>query len=663
MAFSMKMSALTTILVASVTQAEPSSYPVSERERLKERRFGHMIADPYRWMENPHDPRLEPWIRAQNQHVDQALAGRIHQQLVAEYNEIFAVKSPQKREVDELEEWQQQYRFMDHRQRFRARFSTPMPTRGTSPSERYHWQLHSDSSGDFKILTIADTGTTPIKVDTLRVKFASLIWQHDEGALVYFSDRDGRVAGSQPSLRRHVIGTKQHDDKILWEASHSGDWADVLTIDERHFLWASKGQTSTLYAIDLKNGQLGESLFELADNRLIFFSAIHHGDIVLTNFRDQPMGEVTAFNIASKTWRTVVSAQELPVDDVYMVGDDIYLTYLKDAAHVLYRYHPERGIQQIAAPKEGRLSLIRDEPLQFGYVSYSEPGSIWELSESRDHLKLVKESQPADFPIVSKKLFYRAHTGSQAVIRVIHRQGVELNGDTPTYMYGYGGFNINILPYFSSAYLPWLRRGGVVAVVTLPGGGEYGRDWYLAGQGHNKSGVFVSFASAARQLIKEGVTNPRRLGIGGASNGGLLVGASLALYPELFAAGVPEVGVLDMTRFSLFTGGKWWIREYGDRNDVSDFRNLLSVSPLHLLHKTRSMPATLVMTADHDDRVVPAHSYKFAATLQNLHHRPNDAFLHVMRGGSHGSMWTGPREERVRYFANKWTFLMTRLGL
>ena len=319
-----------------------------------------------------------------------------------------------------------------------------------------------------------------------------------------------------------------------------------------------------------------------------------------------------------------------------------------------------KELKQIKFEESGSIFFNKvKKELHVVHTHYNVAPTVWKVDHNKNIFTLVKETE-SPFPMDAYKIYYTAHNGKKVPIWILKKSDVVLSNKTPCYIYGYGGFRVNLLPAYNEEYLPWLKKGGCIAFVTLPGGLEYGENWHKEGAGLNKINVFNDFANAARTLYMSQVSSPDKAGIGGASNGGLLVAATMNLYPKLFQAAVPEVGVLDMTRFELFSGGKWWTKEYGTRYIKKDFHNLFNISPYHQL-KPNKYPHTLVITSDLDDRVVPSHSYKYAAKLQELKPWDRVAFLYTRKLSSH-SRKSGTINERIKYLSYKWSFLNKTLN-
>jgi len=348
--------------------------------------------------------------------------------------------------------------------------------------------------------------------------------------------------------------------------------------------------------------------------------------------------------------------------------DKFVLLYLHNAHHVVKVVSLDGKIQKTASlPTLGSVSGVtgrrKDSRSFFSFQSFTHPPGIYELSLADASIKLVHEPEvafrPGDF--VTRQVAFQSADGTRIPMFLVHKPGITLDGGNPTYLYGYGGFNISLKPRFSPATIAWLEMGGLYAQPTLRGGGEFGRDWHEAGMLENKQVVFDDFLAAAEYLLRNDFTSKHRLAVGGGSNGGLLVGAVLTQRPDLFGAAIPRVGVLDMLRYHKFTIGHAWIPEYGSSDDPEMFKVLRAYSPLHNIQAGTEYPPTLVMTGDHDDRVLPGHSYKFAATLQRAQGGSAPILLRVDTKAGHGA--GKPTAKRIDEAADVWAFLVRALGV
>lgn len=644
-------------LVATDASSGPA-YPKTRRESISERRFGVTYHDAYRWMENLDDPDLTRWVNEQNSFTEATLAGADFDALRQEFE---AMLTPVEPETEAERRFQRGVRKVLRTRRLPVVEETESTLEAFSPSGGYQVTGTSDSGSDFTVLRVVDLATGHHLPDTLLTKGAQVLWDSDDSFL-YATDRDGRLGDVLPIIRRHKLKTLQQDDSVVFVAPKPNVWVDLFQVAGRYLLAQSFPDGSTTYdELDIASGALTRLVGPTSGT---FTPAAIDGEVLyFVDYRAQPLGEITTLDLTTGQWTTIVRAEAHALDSAALVGDQLFVSYLVDTESQIKRVDLRtRAARSLTLPASGRATMSwNGSELRFAVSSYTARPAIWRYDVAADRFTLETASPTAPLAVDATKVFYTAHNGRPVPVWVIRRQGLTLTADTPMYLYGYGGFRVNILPSYLSEIVPWLKRGGAVAIVTLPGGMEYGEEWHAAGALFEKRNVFDDFAAAARHLISIGWTRPDKLALAGTSNGGLLVGATMNLYPDLFRAAVPEVGVLDFTKFQLFTSGKWWIEEYGDRDNRASFQHLYSLSPYHQL-KPRRYPATLVMTADSDDRVVPSHSFKYAARLQSVQSDDRLALLHVRRGGSH-SWRTGTIAEQAKARAVKWAFLMKELGL
>jgi prolyl oligopeptidase len=635
--------------------------PYAQSEALTEQRVGITYADPYRWMENADDSALCNWLRDEAAYTKAQTAGPLHDQLAVEFKKIFIGEAGEPLLVDS--------RRFDERVIRRHRF---LREQGDGDSEHGLLTTASDhytivltpNSTDIQTLQIKDTKRKVFLEDVLRVKFCQVLWDDDEKSFVYISSRDGRLGGATPVIRRHHLGTAQSADKTLLESKSPTENLELVKDGTRTWLIRTDRPENSLALFNLTSGHV-ETVVRTKKGNLDWFS-LDEGKFWFVSFLRQDMGEIVTFDTEARKFATVVPARDVPIDKAELIDKDLYLTYVRNGAHEFVRIGLGSGnLRVILLPVQGSVEKVKKDEssgeIRFELNTYTGGPDTYVYNPTTEKVGCIKEGARPDVALDATLLYYTAYEGWNAPIWVVKRQDVVLSTETPMYLYGYGGFRDNSLPSYNSTYLPFLRHGGAVAFVTLPGGLEYGEAWHRLGMRENKRNVFDAFARAAKALISKGWTKAKRIAIGGASNGGLLAAATAHYYPDLFRVTVPEVGVLDMTRFSIFTGGSHWIEEYGDRDNAGDFRNLISISPYHNLRRDMKYPATLVVTADLDDRVVPAHSYKFVARLQTTLSGVR-ALLHVAHGTGHSVLWAAP-EENVRTASIIWSFIMAELGM
>ena len=386
---------------------------------------------------------------------------------------------------------------------------------------------------------------------------------------------------------------------------------------------------------------------------------------------DAPRYRLIAIDIARperSAWRTIIPESNDVLQSVRVINDQFVVRYLHNA-HTRIRFFTLRGehVGDLELPtlgSVGGLSGERDDTEMFySFTSFLYPSTIfrYDFTTGRNSVFRAPEVDfdPTDY--VTRQYFYRSKDGTAVPMFLTHRNDIELDGTNPTYLYGYGGFNISRTPGFSVSNLTWLELGGIYASANIRGGGEYGDAWHKAGMKENKQNVFDDFIAAAEFLIEQGYTSPERLAIGGASNGGLLVGAVLNQRPELFGAALPAVGVMDMLRFHKFTIGWAWVSDYGSPDDPEAFEYLRAYSPYHNLKPGTEYPAIMVTTADHDDRVVPGHSFKYAARLQDVQAGEAPVLIRIQTRAGHGA--GKPTSMVIEEQADRWAFVMKNLGM
>ncbi|NEQ27372.1 MAG: S9 family peptidase, partial [Microcoleus sp. SIO2G3] len=384
-------------------------------------------------------------------------------------------------------------------------------------------------------------------------------------------------------------------------------------------------------------------------------------------------GRVVAIDISQVTdWRSslqsVIPEAEETLESVSLFGNRFLATYLKDVRTEVRLFAidgtPAGEVQLPGVGSAGGFGGKRtDTETFYSFTSFTTPTTIYRYDLTTGESTIFRQPQvdfnPADYE--TKQVFYTSKDGTRVPMFITHRKGLAIDGSNPTYLYGYGGFSIPITPAFSPSNLVWMELGGVYAVANLRGGGEYGEAWHQAGAKLNKQNVFDDFISAAEWLIENQYTSPQKLAIGGGSNGGLLVGACMTQRPDLFAAALPAVGVLDMLRFPLFTIGWAWCSDYGSPENPDEFQALYAYSPLHNLKPGTAYPATMITTADHDDRVVPAHSFKFAAALQAAHAGDAPVLIRIETKARHGA--GKPTAKVIEEASDRWAFLVKVLGV
>jgi prolyl oligopeptidase len=452
-------------------------------------------------------------------------------------------------------------------------------------------------------------------------------------------------------LRYHRLGTDASDDRLVFATPHEPEWGyePEVTDDGRLLVvtvWRGTDPTNRVYVADLADGVEKASvrpLLDAADARYELIAGVD-GALYLLTDRDAPRGRVVAVELAALAeLREVVPEGPDALETVRLVGGRLAVVSLRDAHHRLAIFETDgQHVVDVDLPGIGTIVELAgrrdDDELFLTFMTFAAPARVLAVAMADGS---VREVAPAVLPwdadrYVTEQVFVASADGTRVPLFLSRLRDVMPTSDLPTLLYGYGGFHISVGPIFRAEWLAWMERGGLLAVASLRGGGEYGREWHDAGRLENKQNVFDDFAAAARWLASSGWTSPERIGISGRSNGGLLVGASITQHPELFGAAIAEVGVMDMLRFHRFTIGWGWTSDYGSADDPDQFRTLIRYSPLHSIRPGTAYPATLVTTGDHDDRVVPGHSFKFAAALQAAQAGEPPIIIRIDTDAGHG---------------------------
>ncbi|VXD12007.1 prolyl oligopeptidase family serine peptidase [Planktothrix paucivesiculata] len=532
----------------------------------------------------------------------------------------------------------------------------------------------STSGSDWQEWKVRDINTKEDLSDQLKwVKFSGASWTHDHKGF-YYSRYDQPQEGKPleeinyfQKLYYHRLGTDQSEDILIYERPDHKEWGfnGFVTEDGKYLIisvWKGTDSKNLVFYQDLT--QPNAEVIELISEFEASYSFIDHdGDIFwFTTDLDAPRSRVIAINIHTKTPHQIIPEATETLEGVNILNNQFVADYLKDAHSQIKIFSLEGAfIREIELPGIGSAGGFGgkryDTETFYSYTSFTAPNTIYRYNlltgESTIYRQANVDFNPDDYE--TQQVFYPSRDGTLIPMFITAKKGVELNGNNPTILYGYGGFNISLTPSFSISRLVWLEMGGVYAIANLRGGGEYGENWHQAGTKLKKQNVFDDFISAAEWLIKRRYTSTQKLAIMGGSNGGLLVGACMIQRPDLFAAVLPAVGVLDMLRFHKFTIGWAWCSDYGSPENPEEFQALYAYSPLHNLKPGIAYPATLITTGDHDDRVVPAHSFKFASALQENHIGENPVLIRIETKAGHGA--GKPTDKVIEEIADQFAFL------
>ena len=514
------------------------------------------------------------------------------------------------------------------------------------------------------------------------VKFSGASWTPDSQGF-YYSRYDKPQGGTEfkganyyHKLYYHRVGASQAADELIYARPDQKEWGfgGHVTEDGSYliiYVWIGTHRENGIFYQDLRidNGPIVELLADFDAGYQIIGN---DGPVLycLTDL-DAPMSRVVAIDITQPdraNWREVIPESQDALQTASLVGERFVATYLHDAySRVLVFDKAGRIVREVELPGIGTVQGFwgrqADSETFYLFSSFATPGVVYRYDVATGETSIFRRPEirfePDDY--VTKQIFYPSKDGTRIPMFISHRKGLEIDGSTPTYLYGYGGFNIAQTPEFKVSALVWMEMGGIYAQANLRGGGEYGKPWHEAGMKRNKQNVFDDFVAAAEWLIKEGYTCTPKLAIGGRSNGGLLIGACLAQRPDLFGACLPVVGVMDMLRFHKFTIGWAWTSDFGSPEDPEEFATLLAYSPYHNLKPGTSYPPTLIATGDHDDRVFPAHSFKFAAALQAAQAGPAPVLIRVEVDAGHGM--GKPTSKLIEEMADQWAFVAGQLGM
>jgi prolyl oligopeptidase len=675
-------------------------YPETKKDNVVEDYFGTKISDPYRWLENDTAADTKAWVEAENKVTQNYLSqipfrDKVKKGLTEIWN--YAKQTAPFRKGDyyfytKNDGLQNQsiYYFKKGLDGEEKVFLDPnkLSEDGTvalsgiyfSNDHKYAAYTISRSGSDWTEIYVLDVATQQKLSDEIKwAKFTGAAWR---GNGFYYSrydePKDGKEFSNQNQYQKiyyHKMGETQANDQLVYEdkAHPLRYFGAEITDDERYLIiTAAEGTSgSEIYYQDLsKPGSKIELLLKGFDHN--YYVVDNEGDelLVLTD-NGAPKYRLVAIdpkNNSPEKWRVIIPEQKELMEGVSTGGNYLFASYLKDASANIKQYdRTGKFLRDIELPGLGTVTggeTGRSD--QFGFytfANYTTPGSIYKYDFETGKSELYKKS---DFKLntdeyETKQVWYTSKDGAKVPMFIVHKKGIKLDGNNPTYLYGYGGFNISITPAFSTSLMYFISQGGVFAQPSLRGGGEYGEDWHKAGMLEKKQNVFDDFISAAEYLINEKYTSSEKLAIGGRSNGGLLVGACMTQRPDLYKVALPGVGVLDMLRYHKFTIGWGWVVEYGSSDKKEDFDYLIKYSPLHNLKDSVSYPATLITTADHDDRVVPAHSFKFAATLQEKHKGDNPVLIRIDTKAGHGA--GKPTSKQIDEWSDIWSFVAWNLGM
>lgn len=678
----------------------PLSYPKTKTVDTVTNYFGTEVKDPYRWLENDRSPETASWVKTENEFTQSYLETIPYRDSLKNRLETIwnfeKIGSPSTEgdyiyyyKNNGLQNQSVVYRkkkdgtneevFLDPNT-FSKDGTTSLGGLFFSKNSKMLAYAISEGGSDWRKVILIDIETKEILEDTLvDIKFSGVSWYKNEG--FYYSSYD-KPEGSELSAKTdqhkvfyHKLGTAQKDDLLIYGGTDAEKHRYItgnVSEDDRFLFINPKVSTSgnKLYVKDLSKAN---SLFvEIIGNTDSDTGVItNKGETLylLTNLNapNKRVVKVSASNPTPENWVDVIPETE-HVLSASKAGNYLFAVYMVDAVSKVFQYNYDgtlvREVELPGLGSAGGFSAKKDETeLYYSFTNYITPGNIYnyqiESGDSKLYSKPEIDFNPNEYE--SNQVFFTSKDGTKVPMIITHKKGLELNGNNPTILYGYGGFNISLTPAFSIANVVWMEQGGIYAVPNLRGGGEYGKKWHDAGIKMQKQNVFDDFIAAGQYLIDNKYTSSKYLAIKGGSNGGLLVGAAMTQRPDLFQVALPAVGVLDMLRYHTFTSGAGWAYDYGTSEDDKDmFTYLMNYSPLHNIKEGVEYPATLITTGDHDDRVVPAHSFKFAAELQSKQTGTNPTLIRIETDAGHGA--GTPVSKTIEQNADIFGFTLYNMG-
>ena len=691
-------------LIAIPATAQQLQYPQTKKVDHVDTYFGVKVADPYRWLEDDNSAETAQWVEAENKVTFGYLEKIPYRQQVKQRLENLynypKYTAPFRRvkhfffyKNDGLQNQSVLYiqkgldgtpEVLIDPNKLSADGTSRLGAFALRKDGKYAVVGISRSGSDWQDFSVMEVATRKYLPDTLLwTKFSGASWRGDG---FYYSRYDAPEKGKELSSKNvnqkvyfHKLHTPQSADELIYEdRAHPERMNGVgISQDERFTILSisesgSGKQGNALYYRDLSKR---EKTFQpivstISDDSYGFIDNIGDKFLVQTN-KNAPNGKVVLVdpkNPEETNWRTILPEKLEPLQNVDTGGEKLFATYLKDVSTRLYVSSLDGTLEnEVELPTlgvTGGLGGERDEKVLFyTFTSFTFPPTIFRYEIATRKSSLFRAADIPNFTPANyetEQVFYKSKDGTKVPMFIVHRRGLTLDGKNPTLLYGYGGFNSSMMPSFSSLRLALLEQGFVYASANMRGGGEYGENWHKAGTKLQKQNVFDDFVAAAEYLIANKYTSPRMLAIQGVSNGGLLVGAVMNQRPELFRVAIPQVGVMDMLRFHRFTIGHAWIADYGSSDNEGEFKALYQYSPLHNLKEGLNYPATLITTADHDDRVVPAHSFKYAATLQEKYHGDNPVLIRIQTRSGHGASSTRIALEQT---ADIYSFIFFNLGI
>ncbi|AFT95683.1 prolyl endopeptidase [Alteromonas macleodii str. 'Balearic Sea AD45'] len=676
-----------------------SDYPETKTVTQQDNYHGTVVSDPYRWLEEEKSEEVSAWVESQNTLARPYLAELPSRERYKE--RLTALWDYEKYSTPYMVNGKLFYSYNDGLQNQYVLYmadgvngepevlidpntlsedgTVSMASTELSPKASFLAYMLSDGGTDWKTIHVRDTSKKSDLTDTIKgIKFSNIAWLPDESGFFYSrypQNEAGKYDDSQTvSIYFHAIGTAQSEDKKVFAFDNKPTWnpyPSVVQDGKTLLISVFEGyQANGVYAKSLVNDNSElVPVFDKWDGRYDLIGE-HDDELFFTSTANAPTGKVIKvdFDGGVKATETVIESTSDTLSSVSLLGEKLFAQYLKDVKGQVsvFDLNGEK-IDEIAFTDIGSVSGFygskNADTTFYKLTGFTNPGQVFAYDVKSGESSLFKSIDTGvnydDYE--TKQTFYTSKDGTKVPMFIVHEKGLKLDGNNKTLLYGYGGFNISLLPRYSVSRMVWVEQGNVLAIANLRGGGEYGQQWHKAGTKLDKQNVFDDFIAAGEYLVESGYTTPDKMGIQGGSNGGLLVGATLTQRPDLFSAALPAVGVLDMLRYHTpSANARAWSSDYGLSENKDEFEALYAYSPLHNTKPGTCYPATLVTTGDHDDRVVPWHSYKFAAQLQADQSCDNPILLRVETRAGHGA--GTPTWMQIEGYADQWAFLESALN-
>lgn len=675
-------------------------YPESRQSDQVDDYFGTKVADPYHWLENDTASEVEEWVKVQNSltrnYLDtlpylESIRKRLREiwnypkygvpQKQGDYYFYFKNDGMQAQSVlyytKDLNATPEV--FLDPNT-FSEDGTVSLTQFSVSNDGKYAGYGISRGGSDWNEFFVVEIESRKLMKDHLKwIKFSGMAWYKDG---FFYSRYDEPAKGKELSSENlnnkvyyHKLGTAQSQDKLIHADSKNPKRSfSVITTDDERFLFINAFESTNGNSIAFMNlAESEKKLTYISEEFSSDFEVINNsGDTIYINTnKDAKNYKIIAVNTKAPSindWIEIIPQRDEPINACVIIGNKIIVDYLSDVKSKVLLFNLDGKVAgEVKLPGPGTVSGFsgkkEDSTAFYAFTSFVYPTVIFKYDVPQNKSSMFRKSEinfkTEDY--VTEQVLYSSKDGTEVPMFLTYKKGMKRDGSNPVLLYGYGGFNISVKPSFSISNLIFLENGGIYAQANIRGGGEYGAAWHEAGKKLKKQNVFDDFIAAAEFLINEKYTNSEKIAIRGGSNGGLLVGACMTQRPDLFKVAIPEVGVMDMLKFHKFTIGYFWIDEYGSSDNEDEFKKLYAYSPLHNIKEGVEYPATLVLTADHDDRVVPAHSFKFIAALQKNQKGLNPVLIRIESTAGHGA--GTPTEKQIEYSADIWAFIFKNLNI